>query len=182
MKIQTTAALAIMAIAGSTQAQLLNPSFETPGFPDVFNAWGQFGGNINPDLDELILEFWKRSEHPVHCALLGAALARNMTRGMQSGRSECLARAGELESWATGLMGVLPTQASAARILAARVDAWSAGPLIDLAMQLEMKQFLSHKTCQALMDAWWRGGFPGGPGGFPADAPKDHAFECDAPH
>ena len=56
MKIQTTAALAIMAIAGSTQAQLLNPSFETPGFPDVFNAWGQFGGNINPDLDELILD------------------------------------------------------------------------------------------------------------------------------
>ena len=26
-------------------------------------------------------------------------------------------------------------------------------------MRLEMKTFLSHKHCQALMDRWWRGGF-----------------------
>lgn len=56
MKIQTTAALAIMAIAGSTQAQLLNPSFETPGFPQTFANWDTFGGNISPDIDELVLD------------------------------------------------------------------------------------------------------------------------------
>ena len=76
MKIQTTAALAIMAIAGSTQAQLLNPSFETPGFPDVFNAWGQFGGNINPDLDELILDGPAEAAEALVFKALKQALAR----------------------------------------------------------------------------------------------------------
>ena len=47
---------AMIAIAGSSQAQVVNPSFENPGFPNVFDAWGQFGGNIGPDLDELILD------------------------------------------------------------------------------------------------------------------------------
>jgi len=56
MKIKTSTALAILAIAGSTQAQLANPSFEFPGFPDIFDAWGQFGGNIGPDLSELVLD------------------------------------------------------------------------------------------------------------------------------
>ena len=56
MNIQTKAALAMIAIAGSTQAQLLNPSFETPGFPQIFANWDTFGGNIGPDIDELILD------------------------------------------------------------------------------------------------------------------------------
>ncbi|GAB5496071.1 MAG: hypothetical protein Phyf2KO_11510 [Phycisphaerales bacterium] len=47
---------AMIAIAGSSQAQVVNPSFENPGFPDVFDAWGQFGANIGPDLTELILD------------------------------------------------------------------------------------------------------------------------------
>ncbi|RNC82121.1 MAG: hypothetical protein ED559_10165 [Phycisphaera sp.] len=47
---------AIMAVAGASQGQVVNPSFENPGFPNVFDAWGQFGGNIGPDLDELILD------------------------------------------------------------------------------------------------------------------------------
>lgn len=47
---------AIMAVAGASQAQVVNPSFENPGFPNVFDAWGQFGSNIGPDLDELILD------------------------------------------------------------------------------------------------------------------------------
>jgi hypothetical protein len=32
-------------------------------------------------------------------------------------------------------------------------------PLLDLAMRLNMKTFLSHKHCQALVERWWRGGF-----------------------
>ncbi len=56
MRIKATAALAILAIAGTTQAQLINPSFENPGFPDIFQGWGNFGGNISPDLTEFILD------------------------------------------------------------------------------------------------------------------------------
>ena len=56
MKIKNSAVLAIMAIAGSTQAQLINPSFETPGFPGIFQGWEQFGGNIGPDTTEFILD------------------------------------------------------------------------------------------------------------------------------
>ncbi len=47
---------AILMIAGTAQAQVINPSFEIPGFPNTFDGWDQFGGNIFPDLDELILD------------------------------------------------------------------------------------------------------------------------------
>jgi hypothetical protein len=56
MKAQLAGIAAIAMIAGTTQSQVLNPSFENPGFPNVFDNWDQFGGNIGPDLDELILD------------------------------------------------------------------------------------------------------------------------------
>ena len=80
---------------------------------------------------------------------------------MHFGRAECLERAERMEQWALGLMEVVPTQASASRILEATVPAWGPTPLIDIAMQLEMKSFLQHKVCQSLVDVWWRGGHPG---------------------
>ncbi|MFI4872545.1 MAG: GC-type dockerin domain-anchored protein [Phycisphaerales bacterium JB061] len=56
MRAQLASIAAIAMIAGTAQSQIINPSFENPGFPDVFDGWGQFGSNINPDLDELILD------------------------------------------------------------------------------------------------------------------------------
>lgn len=56
MRAQMMTVAAIAAIAGSAQAQLINPSFENPGFPQIFQAWDTFGGNIAPDLAELVLD------------------------------------------------------------------------------------------------------------------------------
>lgn len=56
MKAQSLAAAAMIAVTGTASAQLINPSFETPGFPGIFAGWDQFGGNIGPDIDELILD------------------------------------------------------------------------------------------------------------------------------
>ena len=56
MKAQIMTVAAILTIAGSAQSQLINPSFENPGFPQVFQGWDIFGGNVGPDTTELILD------------------------------------------------------------------------------------------------------------------------------
>lgn len=137
----------------------LEPIFENS---DKVRAHDLFLWAILIGHDELIFEFWKHTEMPVRVALLGAALARSMTERMQFGRKECLDRARRLEEWAIGLMDTVRPQANGAQILSARVPEWGPKMLIDTAMQLEMKEFVSHRTCQALMDVWWRGGYPGG--------------------
>ena len=39
---------------------------------------------------------------------------------------------------------------------------WGPNTILDTAMQLGMKGFVSQKHCQSLMEVWWRGGYPGG--------------------
>ena len=41
------------------------------------------------------------------------------------------------------------------------VKQWHMGSLVDLALQMQLKTFLSHRHCQSLMDLRWRGGFSG---------------------
>ena len=59
----------------------------------------------------------------------------------------------------------MPTQPAAYRILSNAVKAWGPNTLLDMAMQFEMKLFISQKHCQSLMDVWWRGGYPTPSGG-----------------
>ena len=125
-------------------------------FSDLF-CWAVLVGD-----DDFIFEFWKRAESPARCALLGARLSRAMTSRMQFGKAECLERAEMLESWAVGALTSLPTQLSAKRILSRTLPAWGDSTLLDTAMLFEMKSFLAQMQSQALMDAWWRGDYPGG--------------------
>ena len=46
-------------------------------------------------------------------------------------------------------------------ILSHNVDTWKMGALVELALQMELKQFLAHRHCTSLNDLWWRGGYPG---------------------
>ena len=111
--------------------------------------------------DDLLFELWKHCELPVRTALWAACVARRMTNYMLVGRAECFERADRIESWAIGVLNAVPTRAEAARILAHVVPAWGRNYLIDVAMLLEMRNFLSHNSCQSLMDDWFKGGFPG---------------------
>ena len=141
---------------------VLYASDET-GYRDLF-LWSVVIGD-----DAFMFEFWKMAASPIRLALLGARLARTMTLRMPFGKLECHERAELLESWAVGALTSMPTQLSAHRILSRRLPEWGASTLLDSAMQFEMKSFLAQKQCQSLMDAWWRGDFPGGQIRLPED-------------
>ena len=132
-------------------------------FTDLL-IWSILIGN-----DPLMSEFWKRSASPVHTALLGARFARVMTARMPFGVAECLERAEKLESWAVGTLNSVTLQASARAILGRALPDWGSTTLLDLAMQFKMKSFICQWHCQSLMDAWWRGDFPGGRIELPED-------------
>ena len=135
-------------------------------FRDLF-LWSVLVGQ-----DELMHEFWKRSESPLRVALMGARLARVMTSRMQFGKAECFTRADVLESWAVGTLEAIPTMATAKWILGHSPPEWSGTSLLDVAMQFEMKTFVAQRQCQALMDSWWLGGFTDST----LQLPEDHSM------
>ena len=108
----------------------------------------------------LARELWARVDHPLHCALLAAHLLRRLSKVITAGQAEAEVMADEIESWATGVLGVIADQPLAHWLLSQRVAAWRLGSLISLALQMELKAFLAHRHCQSLMDLRWRGGFP----------------------
>lgn len=115
-----------------------------------------------------MLFWWKRCGHPLRLALIGAAFARTIStlRVVGLGRTALEDISVLLEGWAVGLISSIDGQEDAFAVLASTVCAWgqrsgAGAPLLDLAMRLEMKTFLSHKHCQALMELWWRGGYYG---------------------
>ena len=63
-------------------------------------------------------------------------------------------RAAELESRATDVIDAADSQEEAFRVLEHKVGRYS---LLDLALKFQMKRFLAHSHCQALLDRWWRG-------------------------
>eukprot|EP00962_Isochrysis_galbana_P051021 scaffold22381_cov118-Isochrysis_galbana.AAC.2 len=62
--------------------------------------------------------------------------------------------AAELEKRATDVIDSAESQEDAFRVLEFREAAYS---LLDLALKFQMKRFLAHAHCQALLDQWWRG-------------------------
>jgi hypothetical protein len=124
-------------------------------FRDLF-LWAALVGD-----DDFAFEFWKRTENPIRVALWGAHVTRQMTTRMQYGMADCLARSKRYQKWAAGLLNTVPTQAVAHSILSLAVKAWGPNTLVDLAMQLEMKEFIAQKHCQSLNEVWWRGGYSG---------------------
>jgi len=90
---------------------------------------------------------------------------------IQFGKDECLKRADRLESWANGILEVVPSSLEGFAILGHTVPQWGASSLLDTGMQFGMKKFLSHKHCQSMVDAIWRGDFEGS-----ITLPKDFSF------
>ena len=85
--------------------RLARVSAVQPRMRDLF-FWAILMGD-----DELMLESWRHSRHPIRYALFGAKLARRMTTRMHNvGKDECFDRADALEAWAIGLLDVIPYQ------------------------------------------------------------------------
>jgi len=126
---------------------------ETTSYADLL-LWAAVIGN-----DGLMRLFWARApSNQVALALLCAYTMRRKARLVSWGRSAAQQAAVEREQWAIGVFEQVERDETARTILG---QVLPTGPgasltLLGLATLLEMKAFLSHRHCQAMLDGWWR--------------------------
>ena len=108
---------------------------------------------------QMARELWGYVDHPLHCALLASNLLKEMTRVISWGQEEAKRASEQFESWAIGTMECVQEQDQAHFILAHPIQEWNMGAMVDMALTLDLKGFLSHRHCQSLLDLWWRGGY-----------------------
>lgn len=132
---------------------------------DVF-FWAVFMGNV-----PLARTIWAHVDNPLHCALLASHIFRTMSKKITWGKHEVSGYAAELEGWAVGVINLVDEQEIAHLILSHNVESWRMGALVELALQMELKNFLAHRHCTSLNDLWWRGGYPGSACAVASDEP-----------
>ena len=118
--------------------------------------WATFMGDL-----PLARQLWAHVDNPLHCVLLASHVLKTMARSVTWGRAEVEAKSFELEGWATSVLDLVHEQEVAHFILSQPVPRWKLGAMVDLALQMELKAFLSHRHTQSLLVIWWRGGYPG---------------------
>ena len=102
--------------------------------------------------------FWVRSKDPLHVALLGSHICMEMYESIFLGKKDVMARATRMESWAVAALNMAPDSRSAATVLSARMgDIAKSLPLLDLALMIQMKKFLSHRHAVSMAEQRWRG-------------------------
>jgi len=99
---------------------------------------------------------WARCDLPVRMALFGSFMCKFMASSPATawGQSRIRVRATELESWATGVLDACPSRTGAFDVLSRPTNVAAHTTLLDLAMVLQMKQFLAHRYCQSMMQVW----------------------------
>ena len=126
---------------------------ETTSYADLL-LWAAVIGN-----EGLMRLFWARApSNQVALALLCAYTMRRKARLVSWGRNAAKQAAVEREQWAIGVFEQVERDETARTILG---QVLPTGPgasltLLGLATLLEMKAFLSHRHCQAMLDGWWR--------------------------
>ena len=104
---------------------------------DIF-CWAVLCGH-----DDLMRVVWRRCKDPLHLAIIGAFLARHQAERIAVGQQEVSDRADRLEQWACGALDKAPNSETAYKVLSAPATSRHFGPLLDLALECEMKNFLS---------------------------------------
>ena len=93
--------------------------------------------------DDLARVVWKRCKDPLHLAILGAFISRHEADRIAVGQQEVRERAEKLEQWACGALEQAPNTEAAFLVLSAPAISRHFGTLLDLALECEMKNFLS---------------------------------------
>lgn len=124
---------------------------------DVF-FWACLMGSKHNELADLI---WHKTQKPVHTALLGALLCRNVGRKITGhAKKKMDERAEELEKRAIDLLEEA-TDAEAQEIVSLKLVQGQQYQILDLALHAKMKDFLESRHCVRFMDHEWRGSFEG---------------------
>jgi len=136
----------------------ISPTLATLLEHSVVASYGDlFVWSLISDLRELTMFFWERCDHPLRAALLGSHVCWHVSNNISWGQRMMAERGVELQSWALGMLSEVPSAAHATAILSHVVSAWGQQTVLDQAMEMQRKEFLSHRYCQALMEQWWRG-------------------------
>ena len=113
--------------------------------------------------DELARTIWQRCKDPLHLALLGSFVCRRQAERIAVGQQDVRDRAEQLEMWACGALQHAPNQEVAYRVLSAPAISRHFGSLLDLALECEMKNFLSDRFSLSLISGQWIGVYEGSP-------------------
>jgi len=119
-----------------------------PHFAHLF-TWSVFLGEYSiADL------FWRECDDPARVALLGSHQCMLIGNKMVTSKSRLEEQAERYEQVAVDVINAADSQTDAFAVLEHKEGRFS---LLDLALQLEMKRFLAHRHCQALLDRMWNG-------------------------
>ncbi|EOD23701.1 hypothetical protein EMIHUDRAFT_457924 [Emiliania huxleyi CCMP1516] len=119
-----------------------------PHFAHLF-TWSVFLGEYSiADL------FWRECDDPARVALLGSHQCLLIGNKMVTSKSRLEEQAERYEQVAVDVINAADSQTDAFAVLEHKEGRFS---LLDLALQLEMKRFLAHRHCQALLDRMWNG-------------------------
>ena len=113
--------------------------------------------------DDLARVVWQRCTDPLHLAILGSFMSRVEADRVAVGQQEVRDRAERLEGWASGALETAPTTETAYKVLSSPAMSRHLGTLLDLGLECEMKNFLSHRHCLSLMSNAWIGAYDGSP-------------------
>ena len=110
---------------------------------------------------------WARCAKPVHMALIGSGIfAKIRKTKVGSVMEDVRLLEHRMEDHALGVMEVTQGEEAAFKLLMQSTTAvpdpfvFGNRNLLDLAYSLARKRFLQHHHSQALMELWWRGGYP----------------------
>jgi len=136
----------------------ISPSLEVLlGHGEVTSHLDLFVWSLLSDNRELAMTFWERCSHPLRAALLGSYICAHVAQKISWGQKVMEERSTELQAWAVGMLSEVPSTERAYTILSYTALEWGPQTVLDQAMEMERKEFLSHRYCQALMELWWRG-------------------------